>query len=132
MPAALTRVAARHSIAAMSVADDPDIHRAFRLCDHLPGVEIASWYGTASLKVGGKGFARIKSPGVLVVLLPLEIKELLMEQEPDIYFETDHYKGWPAFLIRLAAIDDEALRHRLEMAWLQKAPKQLAQVLSGA
>jgi len=106
-------------------ADDPDIQRAARLAAHLPGVEIAFWYGTPALKVGGKGFARVKQPGVLVLMCPLETKAHLFETEPRSFFETDHYEGWPALLVRLDAIGDAALRHRIEVAWLQKAPAKL-------
>ena len=46
----------------------------------------------------------------------LEEKAALMEAAPDIYFETDHYKGWPAMLARLDALSDAGLIHRLECA----------------
>ena len=46
-----------------------------------------------------------------------------MAAAPRIYFETDHYKGWPAVLVRLSKIDDRELRHRLERAWRHRAPK---------
>jgi hypothetical protein len=91
----------------------------------LPEVEESTWYGTPSLKVRGKGFARLKDADTLVVLCPIEEKEMLMEVEPDIYFETDHYKGWPAVLVRLRKIGAAQLRHRLEQAWRFKAPKRL-------
>jgi hypothetical protein len=102
------------------------IERAYRLAAHLPGVEVSSWYGTPGLKVANKGFARVKKPGVLMVLCPLELKEALIEAEPEFYFETPHYRGWPGMLGRLAAIDDERLKDRLECAWREKAPKKLA------
>ncbi len=44
---------------------------------------------------------------------------------PDIYFETDHYKGWPAVLIRLVNISDAELKHRIGRAWRMRAPKRL-------
>ena len=50
-----------------------------------------------------------------------------MEAAPGIYFETDHYKGWPAVLVRLAAISDAELSQRLGEAWRHRAPKRLAQ-----
>ena len=59
----------------------------------LPEVEETMWYGTPSLKVRGKGFARLKDADTLVLMCPLEEKELLMEVEPEIFFETDHYQG---------------------------------------
>ena len=92
---------------------------------HLPEVEESTWYGTPSLKVRGKGFARVKDADTLVVLCPVEEKEMLMEVDPKVYFETDHYKGWPAVLVRLKAISAAQLRHRLEQAWRLKAPKRL-------
>lgn len=46
----------------------------------------------------------------------LEEKAALIEAAPDIYFETDHYKGWPAILARLPALSDEELTHRLQCA----------------
>ena len=57
-----------------------------------------------ALKVRGKLFLRVKDAGTLVLMCPLEEKELLMEAAPHIYYETDHYKGWPAVLVRVAAI----------------------------
>ena len=54
-----------------------------------------------------------------------------MEAAHDIYYQTDHYKGWPAVLIRLEAISDEELRHRIETAWRTQAGKKLLKELDG-
>ena len=104
---------------------ESEIERAARLAAHLPEVEVSTWYGTPSLKVRGKGFVRVKEPGVLVVMCPLGLKEALMEAEPELFFETPHYSGWPAMLVRLDAVDDARLKDRIECAWMQKAPKRL-------
>jgi hypothetical protein len=92
----------------------------------LPGVARSTSYGTPALKVRDKSFVRLKDSATLVLLCPSEQKTLLMEISPDIYFETDHYVGYPAVLIRLDAIADEELSLRLEDAWRFKAPKKLA------
>jgi hypothetical protein len=109
---------------------ETEIERAYRLARHLPGVEIADWYNTPALKVGGKGFARLREPGVLVVMCPLELKEMLMAVEPELYFETPHYHGYAAMLVRLGAIDDARLQERLSGAWREKAPRKLLKQLS--
>ncbi|MGF1477635.1 MAG: MmcQ/YjbR family DNA-binding protein [Geminicoccaceae bacterium] len=88
----------------------------------LPELVEGVWYGTPSLKVRRKSPLRMKDADTLVILCPLEDKAMLMEAAPDIYFETDHYKGWPAVLVRLPAISNEELRHRLERAWRAHAP----------
>jgi hypothetical protein len=80
---------------------------------------------TPALKVRGKLIARMKDAQTLVVMCPIEEKEMLMEVDPRVYFETDHYKGWPAVLVRLGKISTPKLRYRLEQSWRLKAPKRL-------
>jgi hypothetical protein len=93
----------------------------------LPEITEGTSYGTPALLVRGKSFTRLKDPETLVLLVPLEQKELLMEMAPEIYFETDHYRGWPAVLIRLSAISDRELSQRLADGWRHRAPKRLAE-----
>lgn len=92
----------------------------------LPDVAEGASYGYPAYKVGKKFLCRIKNAGTLVVTCPVEEKEMLMAAAPGIYFETDHYKGWPAVLVRIDEIAPEELRHRLRKAWLAQAPKRLA------
>ena len=99
---------------------------------HLPEVEATTWAGTPCLKVRGKSLMRVKDPDTLVVMCALEEKELLLEVAPGIYFETDHYKGWPAVLVRASEIGSDELRHRLENAWRMRAPKRLVAQLEMA
>jgi hypothetical protein len=53
---------------------------------------------------------------VLAVSCPLERKEMLIAAAPDIYFDDDHYRGYPAVLTRLPAIDGEEMEHLLRRA----------------
>jgi hypothetical protein len=92
----------------------------------LPEVTRATKLGTPALLVRDESFVRLKDADTLVLRCPTEQKALLMEISPDIYFETDHYVGFPAVLIQLAVISDEELSLRLEDAWRFKAPKTLA------
>jgi hypothetical protein len=107
----------------------PDLRPAFATvlsaAAGLPDIHETTSYGTPSLSVRGKSFCRLKDADTLVLLCSMEDKELLMEMEPDIFFETDHYKGWPAVLARLSRMGPERLRHELQRAWRQKAPKRL-------
>src|SRR5262245_43383817 len=91
----------------------------------LPGLEVGTSYGTPALRVGGKSFMRMKDPDTMVLLGSMEEKEMLLTAAPEIYFETDHYKGWPAWLVRLRKIKSAELKHRLTRAWRLKAPKRL-------
>jgi hypothetical protein len=112
-------------------AAEGDMARAFaraRAAAHatkLPEVEESVSYGTPAMKVRGKLLMRVKDPDTLVFGCAIEEKEMLIEAAPDIYFETDHYKGWPAILARLSQISDAELRLCLERAWRLHAPAKL-------
>ncbi len=56
----------------------------------LHGVEVGTWYGTPGLKVGGKGFCRLRTdPDALVIrVLDLGDRTALLGQDPDVFFIT--------------------------------------------
>ena len=94
----------------------------------LPEVD-ASGSGRIAFSVRGKGFAweaRERDGGGLAVRVDRDEKELILESNPDVYFTSPHYTGFPAVQIRVEAIEREELRERLEDAWLIQAPKRLA------
>jgi hypothetical protein len=79
--------------------------------------------------VRGKLFAweaRERDGGGLAVRVDREEKQLILDANPDVYFSSPHYAGYPGVQIRLELIDEEALRERLEDAWLIQAPRRLA------
>lgn len=100
--------------------------RLKRAARGLPDIVETTSYGTPALKAGKKLLTRVKDRETAVVMCPLDEKEMLLQAEPDIYFETDHYKGWPALLIRMGVVSDDELRHRLERTWLTQVPKTKA------
>ena len=85
--------------------------------------------GRAQPSACGKLFAwaaRERDGGGLGVRVDREEKHLLLQSNPDAYFSSPHYNGYPGLQIRLERIDDDELRDRLEDAWLIQAPKRLA------
>src|SRR6476661_9882319 len=56
----------------------------------------------------------------------LGAKEALIQSEPDVFFTTPHFDGYPAVLVRLPAISKEILEEIVIEAWLARAPKRLA------
>jgi hypothetical protein len=94
----------------------------------LPEVVLDVWFRTPALKVRGKSFVRLKEDGENVVFLleSVDEQELLIEARADVYFITDHYRGYPAVLARLAKLRVPECKDRLERAWRLKAPKKLA------
>ena len=52
-------------------------------------------------------------------------KRALIESNPDIYFTTPHFDGYPAILARLEPLGEEELTELITEAWLNRAPKRL-------
>lgn len=92
---------------------------------NLPDVDESTSYGTPALKLKGKLLARVKDGETIVLMMPVDEKMALMEAAPEIYFETDHYWGWAAVLVRASAIDLAELTGRLKNGWRQRATKTL-------
>jgi hypothetical protein len=59
------------------------------------------------------------------------VKFALIADEPDVYFTTSHFDGYPAVLVKLAEIDELGLRELIVEAWLTQAPKRLVQEFLG-
>jgi hypothetical protein len=91
---------------------------AVKLALALPDVEEATSYGTPSLKARGRFLARLKEDGVTLALrCPFELRETLLRDEPDLFFLTDHYRDYPAVLVRLPRIQKARLKAVLRQAW---------------
>ncbi|HTU16135.1 MAG TPA: MmcQ/YjbR family DNA-binding protein [Solirubrobacterales bacterium] len=83
-------------------------------------------YGMPGFRVKDRLFARIKEEGVLVLWRENEDeKEALIESEPDKFFTTSHYDGYPMVLLRLERVDREELLDLLFDSWDLRAPKSV-------
>jgi hypothetical protein len=56
----------------------------------------------------------------------LVAKEAILQSDPDVFFTTPHFDGYPAVLVQLDRIGVEDLRELIVEAWLARAPKRLA------
>ncbi len=87
----------------------------------LPDVEESTAYGATAFKVRGKMIAcqainKSAEPNCLVVKVPFEARDELIAAEPDVYYVTDHYVGYPCVVVRLSRVHRDALRGLLVMA----------------
>jgi hypothetical protein len=99
----------------------------------FPGVEEGTSYGTPALKVRGKGMCRLRTdPDALVVrVLDIGDKEALLRGQPDVYFTTPHYDGYPYVLVQLDKVAPAELEELVEDAWRIRAPKRLVAEYDG-
>lgn len=56
----------------------------------------------------------------------LEMKDVLLQSNPDIYFTIPHFDGYPAVLVRLKNISRKELHDVIVEAWLTRASKRAA------
>jgi hypothetical protein len=98
---------------------DLDIVR--QIARTLPGVEEHTSDRGTGFTVRGKLLAceavhRSAEPASLMVRIGFTDREMLLAAEPETYYLTEHYRSYPAVLVRLSKVGRKALRERLEGA----------------
>jgi hypothetical protein len=90
-------------------------------------VEVGTSWGTPALKVRSKFLCRMRTnPDALVMrVIHMGEREALLQGDPETFFITPHYDGYPAVLVRLEQADPDELAELLEDAWRMQAPKRL-------
>jgi hypothetical protein len=118
------------------VADGTDADDVRRLALALPHVvEIDS--DGFDFRVANKGFVwsyperrpgrpRVIRSDIAVLFVGDEAeKQALLLGEPQLFFTTPAYDGWPLVMLRLAEVDVERLRELVTDAWRMRAPEAL-------
>ena len=115
------------------MADAGDVRR---LALGLPQVEEIDCDGF-DFRVGGKGFVwsypertpgqgRVLRTDIAVLYVGDEAeKQALLRGEPDLFFTTRGYDGWPLVMLRLAGVDLSRLTELVTDAWRMRAPPEL-------
>lgn len=99
---------------------------ARRLLLSLPGVARGRSYGLPSFLQDGRFFARFRDDDTVLVLQLGTIgeREVLMDLDPRAFFFTEHYRNYPAVLVRLAEVPKPLLVDVVKEAWRQVAAKR--------
>lgn len=115
------------------MADADDVRRLALALPHV--VEIDS--DGFDFRVGNQGFVwsyperppgrpRVIRTDIAVLYVGDEAeKQALLLGEPDVFFTTRGYDGWPLVMLRLAAVDVDRLRELVTDAWRMRAPAEL-------
>jgi len=85
----------------------------------LPDVQGASGTRGMSLKVKGrlmacKAIHKSAEPDTLMIRISLKRRDALIEEKPATYYLTDHYRPYPAVLVRLTRIGRARLKKLLD------------------
>ena len=103
----------------------------------LPGVDLGTRYdGSPVLRFDGRylaGFAIHPSaePNSLVVKTDPDERHWLLEDAPETYYVTDYYRPYPVVLVRLAKVEQAALRDLLAASRRLRLKKARADEWSG-
>jgi hypothetical protein len=116
------------------MADAEDVRR---LALSLPSVEEIDSEGF-DFRVGGRGFVwsyperrqgqpRVIRTDIAVLYVGDEAeKQALLLGEPDVFFTTPAYDGWPLVMLRLEEVDAGRLTELVVDAWRMRAPADVA------
>jgi hypothetical protein len=92
----------------------------------LPGTELSTSYGKPAVKVNGRAFLYTghEQRSSFGVAIGLDTVEMLKETDPDTFWQSPHYEGWPAVLIRFDSADPERVRSVIERSrdWTAAKP----------
>jgi hypothetical protein len=101
--------------------------------ERFPGVEVTTSYGRPALRVAGKFMCSIRERPEAFVFRVLDVPDqvALVRGQPDVFFTTPHYDGWPYVLVNTETVTQEQLAELVEDAWRIRASKKLVAQLDG-
>jgi hypothetical protein len=122
------------------MADADDVRRLALALPHVVEIESAGF----DFRVGNKGFVwsypervpgarRVIRTDVAVLYVGDESeKQALLLGEPELFFTTPAYDGWPLVMLRLDPVDVDRLTELVTDAWRMRAPSELVSDLDDA
>ena len=122
------------------MADAEDVRRLALALPHVEEIDCDGF----DFRVGGKGFVwsyperapgqrRVIRTDIAVLFVGDEAeKQALLLGEPEVFFTTPGYDGWPLVMLRLGEVDVERLTELVTDAWRMRAPADLAGELDKA
>ena len=84
----------------------------------LPDTMLSTSYGKPAVKVASNGRAFLypgrEADSSFAVAMDLDSIEILKETDPDSFWQSPHYEGWPAVLVRFDSQDPARVRALIE------------------
>jgi hypothetical protein len=91
----------------------------------IPGTDERLWFNQPSVFLHDRFLAKThhKEDAVTLQVGSMEMRDMMLEAEPKLFYITDHYRSFPYVLARLAALDRKALKDMLVGRAAQLADK---------
>ena len=83
-----------------------------------PGATLSTSHGKPAVKAAnGRAFIAVgREEGSFCLLIDMDRVEMLKETDPDTYWQTPHYEGWPAVLVRYDSGDPDRVLAMIDQA----------------
>jgi hypothetical protein len=121
------------------MAGAEDVRRVALALPHAEEIDCDGF----DFRVGGRGFVwsypervpgqprRIRTDVAVLYVGDEAEKQALLQGEPDLFFTTHTYDGWPLVMLRLGEVGPARLAELVTDAWRMRAPAELAAALDG-
>src|SRR6202012_4045524 len=78
----------------------------------VKGTSEGPYFGRPSVFYGEAFVGRVhdKEDAVALRVGSIEMRDVMLEAEPKLFYITDHYRPWPMLLARLSALDAKTLK----------------------
>jgi len=91
----------------------------------VEGASEGPYFGKPAVFVAEKFLTRVhtKEEAMVLAVGSMEMRDVMLEAEPKLFYITDHYKNFPYLLARLTKLDKATLKDLLNARLLQIASK---------
>ena len=90
----------------------------------LPGAEESTSYGRPTVRIRGKPIVYpTREPESFAIASSLDEKQILIETDPATFWDSDHFSGWPAVLVRYGSAEGERIETVIRRAWWDRLSK---------
>lgn len=103
----------------------------------IPGTDERLWFNQPSVFIHDRFLAKThhKEDAVTLQVGSMEMRDMMLEAEPELFYITDHYRKFPFVLVRLSALTKTVLKEMLAgrvaqlaaMPPIKRRPKKTAQ-----
>src|ERR1700759_5483956 len=78
----------------------------------VEGATEGPYFGKPAVFVAEKFLTRVhtKEDAMVLHIGSMEMRDVMLEAEPKLFYITDHYKPWPMLLARLSALNAKTLK----------------------
>lgn len=81
----------------------------------LPGASETLWFNRPAVFIHGQFLTKVhdKEEAMVLRVGSMEMRDMMLEAEPKLFYITDHYRNFPFVLARLSALDRRTLKDML-------------------